>query len=175
MTRVAGPIQVSGPEVLDRIGRFRFEVWAATGLLVSDAFPGKTWRDSQDDSARHWIIEVDGRLAGSVRYCQFDRLDDMPEAAQYRELGLALEGPIGLPERLVVHPAFHGMGLRRSLLTGVWAAAKASGARWLLSECAPTMVSHLLARGRKLVGPAALDPRFPTVRFQFILTDVEKL
>lgn len=175
MADVVGPIEVSGEEVLERIGRFRFDVWNAAGLVVPEAFPGGTWRDPLDAVARHWVVEVDGRLAGAIRYTQFDRLDDMPEAAQYRKVGLDVPGPYGLPERLIVDPAHQGLGLADLLGTTVREAAIAQGARCLVVEASPAMVPRLLRRGRRHLGPGAHDPRFPTVSFQLMLTDLTLL
>ncbi len=171
---VVGPVEVSDPETLARIGRLRFEAWHAKGLIVPDAFPGGVWRDPLDAIARHFVIEVDGRLAASMRYAQFDRMDDMPEAAHYRKMGLDLDGPVGLPERLFVAPGLRHLRLPERMADKILETAHASGARWLVTEATPPMVAMLLARGRQHIGPAAHDPRFPTVDFQLMLTDVRR-
>jgi len=169
---VTGPIEVHDPETIERITRFRFESWRATGLIVPEAFPGGAWRDDLDDVARHFVLEVDGRLAASVRYVQFERLGDMPLAAHYRSYGLDLEGPIGLPGRMTVRPGLFRMGLMSRLANHIVEIARVSGARYTINEATPPAVAMLLERGRTLIGPAPHDPRFPEVSFQFVLTDV---
>jgi GNAT superfamily N-acetyltransferase len=131
---VTGPIEVRDPETIEQITRFRFDSWLATGLIIPEAFPGRAWRDDLDDVARHFVLEVDGRLSASIRYAQFDRLEDMPLAAYYRSHGLDLDGPIGLPERMTVLPGMFRMGLMKRLADHVLEIARESGARYLISE-----------------------------------------
>jgi len=169
---VSGPLEVRGQATIERITRFRFECWSATGLIVPEAFPGGVWRDDLDDVARHFVIEVDGRIAAAIRYAQFDRLDDMPLAAHYRAQGLDIEGPIGLPERMTVRPGLFRMGLMSRLADHILEVSRRAGARYLIMEATPAAAAMLLQRGRTLIGPAPHDPRFPDVSFQFVLTDL---
>lgn len=168
-------LTVSGPELvhwLDRIGRLRADVWQATRLIDPDAFPVDRWTDRLDEDATHWVI-VDGDTpVAAMRYAQFDDPADMPDAAHHRALGLWLVPPVALPERLVVHPRLQHLGLATRLADHGLAHAIASGARSIVSEASAPTAEMLRKRGRRVLGPAAYDPRFPGVSFQLVLTEI---
>ena len=175
LSNVRGPVEVSGDEAVERIARFRYAVWAASGLMDPTAFPDGRWRDDLDDQARHLVLEAEGRLVGAARYTQWERMDDMPEGAYYRSIGLDLDGPIGLPQRVVVTPEARRRGLSMKLADGLLHLGIEMAARYILAEASAGAVRMMLKRGRRHVGPAPYDARFPGVRFQIMLTDMREL
>lgn len=151
---------------IDRICRFRAEVWGATPGVAEQAFPAGSWRDEIDDDAQHWMIhDAQGVLRAAARLHFCSTVADMHEAHEYTRYALALPGPIAAPDRVVVSPQAQGCGLARWLLDAQDAAAQAHGARHALRQASPRMVQLLQHRGWREVGPANIDPRFPGVTF----------
>jgi len=166
-----GPLRISDPAMIDRICRFRVEIWRRTGLVADWAFPDGTWRDALDDVAEHYAYFDGDALVCSTRVSMFATMDEMPDADHYRALGLQLRGPILMPERLVVAPEWRRTGLPAQIGDFCLRRARELGANLILTEASPRTVPFLLRRGRRHLGPGPFDPRFPEVRFELILTE----
>lgn len=169
---IRGPEIVTDPAVLAQIYRFRVEVWRESGHVCDAAFPEGLWKDAYDDVAEHAAMWVDDQLAASIRYTQWPRLADMPDAAYFSHAGIVDVGPVGLPERLVVAAPFRRMGLYRKIADHYYRHAKANGATHVLMEATEPTAALMAKRGRRILGDAPPDPRFPGVRFQWVLSDL---
>lgn len=106
-------ISSSDSRMLEEIGKLRVRAWVtevpeASGLVV--------WLDDLDKRARHWVIHKDGRLVAAGRLSVHHTLKDLPDAECIAEGVLELlPAPIASLNRLVVDPAFRGLGLARRL------------------------------------------------------------
>jgi len=169
---IHGPRTVEDAEVLEAIYRFRVRVWRDSGLLADDAFADGRWKDHYDDVAMHVAMFVDDELAAAIRYTQWPRLADMPDAAYFSHAGIGDVGPIGLPERLIVDPGHRRMGLYRQIADHIYHHARANGATHVLMEATEPTAALMAKRGRQILGDAPPDPRFPGVRFQWVLSDL---
>ncbi len=169
---VTGPTLVTDPETLDAIYQLRARIWTESGAAHPDAFPDGRWTDDWDAVARHEAMWVDGELAASIRYTQWPAIHEMPNAEYFSHSCVDVQGPIGLPERLVVDPRHRRIGLYRTFADHLLHFARAQGATHVLMECTEPVAALLIKRGRRLVGEAPFDPRFPTTRFQWVLSDL---
>lgn len=169
---IRGPEVVTDDDVLEAIYRFRARIWSESGVTAPDAFPDGRWKDAYDELAEHAAMWVDDELAASIRYTQWERLSDMPDAAYFAHAGLGDLGPIGLPERLVVDPRFRRMGLYRRIADHYYHHARSQGATHVLMEATEPAAALMEKRGRRVLGDAPPDPRFPGVRFLWVLSDL---
>jgi len=71
-----------------------------------------------------------------------------------------------------VHPDYARVGMGSRLATAQLNAAIDQCARFLIIEAAPAAAAMLRKRGRKSLGKAPPDTRFPAVDFEWFLTDI---
>lgn len=169
------PREVTDPDAIAEICRFRARVWAETGHLAQAAFGPEGWRDPIDSHCQQWVIRAaDGTLVAAGRLSVHARLEDVHQAEEYRRYGLELEGPVAAPDRVVVASSVQGCGLGRQILDIQDATARQRGARWAVRQASPGMVRLLCQRGWQIVGPASADPRFPGMDFQVAVKDLRE-
>ena len=91
--KLTRPTEVTDPEVIAEICRFRARVWKEIGKLKDDAFGDDGWRDPIDSRCQHWVIRTDeGRLVAAGRLSMHDTLDDVHQSEEYRQYGVDLTG-----------------------------------------------------------------------------------
>jgi len=167
-----GPQRVADPATLAAIYRLRASVWRQTGDVAQAAFPGGSWSDEHDASALHWVIRDGEQLVGAARLSVHERLADVPEAQEYAAAGLALEGRIAAPARVVVAAAARRHGLAGRLLDAQDGAAREAGCAFAVRQASPAMTRLLERRGWQTAGPAGRDERFPGVRFEVMVLEL---
>lgn len=167
-----GPERVTEPATLDAIYRLRAAVWRETGDIAQAAFRDGRWSDEHDATSTHWVIRDGEELVAAARLSVHERLADVPEADEYAAVGLALEGPIAAPARVVVAAAARRHGLAWQLLDAQDAAARAAGCAFAVRQSSPAMSRLLERRGWRDAGPAGLDERFPGVRFEVMVLEL---
>lgn len=166
-------IEVDSQEWLERIARFRVEVWKLNNMVDMAYFPEKKCLEEVDKFATHRVVEVEGQLIAATRYTQYPDMDSSHHGAYYKQVGIALLGPIGIPEHTVVHPNFVGRGLGRAITIAHRQQAIANGARYTISENTKVNAKLMLKMGKKSLGMAPPDPRFPGIQFEWMYTDLE--
>ena len=169
-----GPEQVTDAPTLEAIYRLRATVWRETGDVAQAAFADGRWSDEHDPAALHWVIrDAANELVAAARLSVHDALADVPEAEEYAAAGLQLEGRIAAPARVVVAAAARRHGLAAQLLDAQDAAARAAGCAYAVRQSSPAMSRLLARRGWRDMGPAGLDERFPGVRFEVMVLELE--
>ena len=169
------PRKVTTAEWLDRIGWFRVEVWQANTMVDAASFPDGKCLEPVDSIATHFVIEQGGELLGACRYAQYPDLASSHHSQYYLAAGIRLQGPVGIPEHTVVRPDYARQGLGSRLASAQLQEAIAHNARYMLIEAAPAAAAMLRKRGRKYLGKAPPDPRFPNVQFEWFVTDMAQL
>lgn len=172
---IVGPSQVHDPATLEDVYRLRAAVWQRSGHAHPQAFPDGRWTDSYDARADHFVVRVEGTLAAAARYTQWASLYDIPDASYFAHSCVNVTGPIGLPERLVVDPQWQRQGLYQRLADTLRDHATGRGAQYLLMECTSPVADLLIRRGRRVLGEAPYDPRFPKTTFLWVLSDLRHL
>lgn len=152
-----------------RIGRLRVEAWTRRGLCGPQTFPDGVWVDPVDAVAHHLVWRSGDALLASVRYSIWPRWQDCPHAADLTRFDIDVRGPIGLPERAAVRPGVHAVTLPQ-ITAAVRARLTKAGVRCALTEASPPSAKVLVGPDRRVLGPAAPDPRFPQVRFVWVLS-----
>ncbi len=175
MTEPLHPRLVTGSDWLEKIARFRVMVWASHDMVDLSKFPDGICYEEVDRIAAHFIVESNGELLGASRYAQYPDLASSHHGEYYKNAGIDLEGPIGIPEHFVVHPDWERHGIGSKILKMQQAHAIANNARFLISEASPAAAALLIQLGRKSLGPAPHDPRFPGMQFQWMLTDLRSV
>ena len=164
--------QVSDALTVEKICRFRVEVWRGEGTLSDDAFPDGMWRDPIDSDAQHWLIcDAAGRFAAAGRLTLHATLADVGQSEEYTRWGLDVAGPVASPDRVVVARFARAGGLGRRILDLQDDAAREQGARYAVRQASPRMVKLLQNRGWRVLGPASDDRRFPNVAFQSVVKE----
>lgn len=175
MTNLDGTELVHGEAWLARIARFRVEVWQSYGILAEGWYEDGLCLEPEDQHAIHIIYQIEGRLCGAVRYNDYPSLEECPLASSYREAGIALEGPVAIPERLVVAREFSGQSIWAALSDRLLQIGQQRQARYMISECSEPIARAVKKRGRHSLGTAPADPRFPGSQFEWMLTDFSSL
>ena len=163
---------VGGEDWLQRIARFRYRIWQEDGLIDESLFPDGPVIEEVDRQAIQVVHLDEGQLVASIRYAQFDSLQQAPQAEEFARCGIALWGAVALPERLVVHPDYRRRGILDAIATYMVELARQHGARYIISECSPPTAELLRKRGRPSLGFSPQDPRFPGVRYEWFLSDL---
>ena len=102
--------------LLDKVRALRASVWNAQTELK--LFPDDGCHDSHDAHALHWaIVDQQDQLIASARLCVHTKCSDFPDSEDLVHLihSLSVTSPIGMMNRLAVHPAHQGQGLARKL------------------------------------------------------------
>jgi hypothetical protein len=160
-------IEVHEPEVVEEICQFRARVWMESAGAADDAFGPAGWRDPIDSHCRHWMIRAaGGLLVAAGRLSIHETLQGVHQREEYLRYGVACNGPVAAPDRVVVCPSAQGCGLGREILDVQDHAAREMGALRAVRQASPGMVRLLRHRGWKILGPASPDARFPGVEFQ---------
>ena len=168
LPKLFGPTEVRDADSIAEICLFRARVWSATGAVAPDAFSSSTgWRDPLDAVCGHWVVRDDQRnLVAAGRLSIHNSLDDVHEAHEYKQYGVASTGPVAAPDRVVVLPQIQGAGLGCQILDVQDRAAREAGAVIAVRQASPAMTRLLVRRGWQMLGPASADRRFPKVTFQ---------
>ena len=167
------PKIVQGIDWLDRIARFRVKVWTLNNMIDLSLFPENLCLEDVDHCATQLVIEENGELCAAVRYTQYSDINNTHLGIYYRESGIVIDGPIGIPERLVVHPDVTRQGVAWKMAKSLGNLGVERGARYMVSECSPKVAALMRKRKRVSLGFAPDDPRFPGVRFEWMLSDIE--
>ncbi len=165
-------VEVSSPEWLERIAYFRVEVWKLNEMIDMSYFPENKCLEEVDKIATHRIVEWEGRLIAATRYVQYPDLDSSHLGDYYRSEDIYLPGPIGIPERTVVHPEFAGRGIGMAMLLAHRAHSLANGVRFNISENTRASASLMPKLGAKSLGMAPPDPRFPGIEFEWMCVEM---
>ncbi|NKB32839.1 MAG: hypothetical protein GKR91_07045 [Pseudomonadales bacterium] len=166
---------VSGAEWLEKIAQFRFEVWKANNMIDLALFPEQKCLEEIDHEAIQIVIESNGQLVAASRYISYPDLYSTHHGDYYKQASVVLEGRVGIPEHTVVRPDMVRKGLHNLIVDEVFRLAKEVGATYTVSECTPAAARLLRKRGRKSLGMAPLDPRFPGIEFEWMVSDVTEL
>jgi GNAT superfamily N-acetyltransferase len=108
-------------ELLSASRKLRAVVWNAQAHVGHDIFPTDGWADSHDDHAIHFAIRTgSGEVIAAARLCIHSFMRDFPDYEDIENLlpqlqPLKLQPPIGMMNRLVVHPHHQGKGLAKLL------------------------------------------------------------
>ena len=168
-------VEVDSQEWLERIARFRVQVWKYNNMIDVSYFPENKCLEEADKIATHRIVEFEGELIAATRYTQYEDLDSTHHGDYYKKQGIQLPGPIGIPEHTVVHPEFVGKGLGKLITRAHRRQALKNGARYTLSENTKVNADLMRKMGIKSLGMGPADPRFPGIEFEWMCTDLEPL
>jgi len=161
-------------EWLDKLARFRFEVWSANNMIDPSLFPEQKCLEDVDQTAIQIVIELKDELVASTRFASYPDIYSTHHGDYYKNAGIRLEGAVGIPEHTVVRPDMTRRGLHSLIIDEVIRQAIIVGARFTISECTPAAADLLRKRGRQSLGMAPHDPRFPNIQFEWMLTEVPK-
>jgi GNAT superfamily N-acetyltransferase len=169
-----GPERVRDAPSLEAIYRLRAAVWRETGDIAQAAFADGRWSDEHDPASLHWVVrDATGELVAAARLSVHERLAEVPEAEEYAAVGLRLAGRIASPARVVVAAAARRHGLAGRLLDAQDAAAREAGCAFAVRQSSPAMSRLLRRRGWRDAGLARADERFPGVRFEVMVLELE--
>lgn len=170
------PLQhVRGRKWLERIAKFRVQVWNQDGSIDATSFTDGQCLEATDAEAIH-VVVLDGEtLIAAIRFNSYATLSDCPLAQQYRAAGIDVPGPVAVPERLVVAEKHRRRGILSGLADHMLELCQQYGCRSMISECSPATADMLRKRGRQSLGYAPHDPRFPHTRYEWMLTDIEAM
>ncbi len=147
-------VEAGEEELLHAIYRLRVRAWRARNA----SFPEITaWSDPYDEIARHWaVLDSAGRPVAAARLTVHRTPRDAPDASIYGDAILAMEGPVGSINRLVVAPEQGGRGLTTLLDEVRLAAAREAGCRFVIgaTRAGDRRIEAARRLGFEVVGPA---------------------
>jgi GNAT superfamily N-acetyltransferase len=105
--------EVSYPDRIMEIGRFRIQGWKDEKGIDPDFFSKDVWLDELDQNANHWIITHEQRIVAAARLSFHASLYDVPYASYLKASHWSRfeNKRIASINRLVVHPEYRGLGL----------------------------------------------------------------
>jgi GNAT superfamily N-acetyltransferase len=132
---------------LDAIHELRVRAWAAEGLLPPGTLFDGTLTDPLEESARHWVLRLEGAVIAAARLTVHPTGAELPDSDQRQQETLRLPGPIAAMNRLVVCPAHRGRGRARLLDKARVEAAHTAGCRFAVVAAHGQRVAVLRALG----------------------------
>lgn len=160
---------VSGQQWIQRIAHFRYQVWSELSMIDESLFPGQACLEEIDQLATHLVVMDEDRLVGAARYTQYTDINSTHLGLYYEDSGITPEGVAGVPERVVVDPDVQREGIGLALADAIASLIVERGASFSISECSPEAANMVRKRGGASLGMAPIDPRFPGVRFEWML------
>jgi GNAT superfamily N-acetyltransferase len=144
-----GPTEVTDPDALEEIFRFRAAVWAGEEWLNKHQNRARL-ADGYEGRARHWVVRQDGQLVAAARLSFHDRVEDVPDFEFFPTgFSITILPPIASINRLVVHPAHRLQGIATILDQLRIQIARQSGANVILGQFPPYRVRRLCKLGFK--------------------------
>jgi GNAT superfamily N-acetyltransferase len=156
--------------LLAKVEALRATVWNARTQL--NLFPDGRWRDSHDEHAIHWaILGKQDQLIASARLCAHEKCEDFPDSEDLVHLihSLSVTSPIGMMNRLVVHPAHQGQGLALKLDTMRLNKASEIGCRSIMLEVPSYRKRAIESLDFQLVGKAIDTSSIQLSKTEFFL------
>lgn len=108
-------IEVKSNSRLERIARFRTDVWLLDGFLRHEQLTDGVFRIDGDEFCRHWIVEESDKIVGTGRLSLHESLTGLDVFEFWKDFERVIPMPFGYLSRLVVHPAFRKKGLAKVL------------------------------------------------------------
>jgi predicted GNAT family N-acyltransferase len=103
-------------ELMDEIGRLRYEVWQQEQSINPELFPDRCWIDSLDPVGRHWVVLDGDRVVAAARLTMHTNIDDdYRDMKLWKKCGKQLPLPTTDLGRLVVHKDYRGHGFAKQL------------------------------------------------------------
>jgi predicted GNAT family N-acyltransferase len=183
-TMFSDPIEIcsSDRDVINEIGRLRYQCWAEDGALETSAFPDGLWVDDMDlgPHARHFVVRdaSSGELIGAARLTWHDSLeDDYRDIKLWKDAGIALDTPIVDFGRLVVRSDWRRRGIARSLVATRLQAATSwciasQGAKHCVSTASAGNLPILLQHGFREIGQQVIFADRPRTIFHAVQYDI---
>ncbi len=164
--------EVDSPEWLEKIARFRVEVWSHNGMIDLSYFPENKCLEEVDKIATHRVANWRGQLIAATRYTYYRDLESTHHGDYYKKQGIRLAGSVVIPEHTVVHPDFVGRGLGKAITLAHRRQALEDGARYTISENTKVNADLMRKMGVKSLGLAPPDPRFPGIEFEWMYSEL---
>ena len=165
--------KVSGEQWIQRIAQFRYQVWSTLNMIDESLFPGQICLEEVDYLATHLVVMDQDKLLGAARYTQYADINKTHLGLYYHESGVSIEGIAAVPERVVVDPDLKREGIGWALSDALARLAVEQGASFTIAECSPEAATLVRKRSGISLGMAPLDPRFPDVQFEWMLSPIE--
>jgi len=168
-------VPVHDTEVMERVGKLRYEVWKDEGLLDLSQFSSESWGDEFDCFGQHWIAEtVDGQIVGAARMHFFRELDESSrDVAVWIRCGHVIPLPTVDFGRLVVRSDFRRRGIAQMLNDVRMNAAREMGAKSIIVTASEANAKLLLKLGffdinERVVFPERPGAVFICMQYNFI-------
>ncbi len=102
-------------DLLQRIGEFRLRVWCG---LIDAAVARQRFRLDQFDYAGWHVADLrDGEIVGCGRLCGARAAGEIPDSCSFGPYLDQMRYPVGVLNRLAIHPEFCGNGLSRRVVS----------------------------------------------------------
>lgn len=114
---ISHPCYCTDSDLMKEIGRFRYKVWQQERSINDSLFPDSCWIDSEDNTARHWILrDIRGDIIASARITFHPHLDESSRDIQlWRKCGKNIPLPTVDLGRLVVSNEWRGRGIAQTM------------------------------------------------------------
>lgn len=154
-------------EELNRIGKFRYDLWDKETIIDKSLFPGGVWLEELDFSVKHWIaVEKEtNEIVAVARLSIHDTLQETPDGSLWVEKDYNLSGPIGYICKLGCSSSVRGLGIGKRMNEIRMDAARILGANSMIVTASPSNSSILFKLGWKDTGIRVTFPNRPTTEF----------
>lgn len=155
--------EVQYPDRMLEIGKFRIHGWKNEEGINQIFFSRDYWIDPLDQRSYHWIITDNDTIVASARLSLHTSLDEVPYANLLRpEHRVHFENKmIGSINRLVVDPAYRGLGLSKLLDEVRIERARAQKAEVIIAFPQLVRLVPMTRKGFKLIEQLENIPEMP--------------
>ena len=162
------------PDILQRIGALRWAVWQSEGCLDEASFPAGVWCDADDVRGRHFVaVSVSGEVVAAARLLTHSSAETSDrDVAVWKHAGLPLTFPAADLGRLVVRAEHRRRGLGTRLNAARIDAARAGGARSVITTASPANARLLRGAGFRDVGVTVTFADRPGATFAAMQLDL---
>lgn len=182
-TFVISEVSSHDRDIIDRIGRFRYDLWCAETEVNHSLFPERKWIEDIDYQARHWVVfeiqsdleEPDSHTApilGVARLTVHENLADNPDGYLWIKNDIRARCPTPTAHlcKLSVSALARGMGIGQKLSEIRLKAAKEMGANSVIVTASEKNARILQKLGFRDTGIREVFPNRPN--FEFIAMDL---
>ncbi|MBB5285087.1 GNAT superfamily N-acetyltransferase [Rhabdobacter roseus] len=167
--------KIEYPDRIDEIGALRINAWREEKGINTAFFSRSSWIEELDQEAHHWIVTKDNVAIASARMSFHYSFDSIPyiDLLYGKKLDWYDRLPVASINRLVVSPAYRGMGLANLLDKIRVEYAIQAGARLITAQPLESRVQSLGRLGFSLIDQ--LEPPFqiPERRIYFMIKEVD--
>jgi hypothetical protein len=154
-------------DLLNRIGKLRFQVWKQKKTRILREFPNEEWLDEEEDSSTHWGAFHGDRLIGACRMTIYKSIHDVPDES-YHQLLESAPAPLNYLTRDVVTSEHQGNGIGHYFNLVRIAESEKTRVKTLFASIPDYRIRSFENLGFEVIRPPKLGIIFPDMKWAIV-------